>query len=678
MEFAKRDLNGETIMSLVAPNLDDRTFQQLVDEAKKRIPYYTEAWTDHNVSDPGITLIELFAWLTEATLYRMNRVPERHYIKFMEMFGIRLKEPVPARVPVTFWLSAGAAGPLVLPKGTEVASTQTETQASIVFTTDEQFALHPPDLTAVFSWLNKDKKFTDELSLRKLRAGFEKRGVSVFASEPAVDDALYLGFSNDISHHILRLDMSWESAGGTNIAPDLPPVVWEGATGGSDNQWLPCDVEIDTTRGFNSNGRIQLHIPKLGIHPVNGLSHYWVRVRHKEISATEKTVGMRPYESSPQMNQLTVSTWGGSTMATHAQSVKSELLGISDGTPGQSFFLKMKPILTRQPEEQLLVRVPNGPTQSWHEVDDFADAQIDSRHYTLDSQTGEVRFGPAVRQPNGDIKLYGAIPGRGAVLVFNQYRYGGGNEGNIEAGVLNTLKTAIPYVNSVRNRQAAEGGLDAETLEDAMVRAPKLLRHRERAVTAEDYEDLALQTPGVNFGRVKCLQPLPSDTGQVAPGQVYILVIPRVHEPFGYIAPEDLEPKDADIDRLKQFLDQRRLITTRLFVNAPAYRWVAAQVQVRASIGMETAVSQQILSRLYQFLNPLVGGANGMGWPFGRELFVSDVYQCLQGIPDVQFIRSVTFYVTSPGSSPQGEPEESVKLVEHGMIVSGKHEVVIV
>jgi predicted phage baseplate assembly protein len=80
-------------MSLAAPKLDDRTFQQLVDEAKKKIPHYTKEWTDHNVSDPGVTLIELFAWMTETMLYRLNRVPDLHYVKFMEMFGITLKPP---------------------------------------------------------------------------------------------------------------------------------------------------------------------------------------------------------------------------------------------------------------------------------------------------------------------------------------------------------------------------------------------------------------------------------------------------------------------------------------------------------------------------------------------------------------------------------------------------------
>ena len=87
-------------MALVAPKLDDRTFQDIVDEAKKRIPHYCKEWTDHNVSDPGVTLIELFAWMTDIVLYRMNQVPDLHYLQFMEMMGTKLQEPVPACAPV--------------------------------------------------------------------------------------------------------------------------------------------------------------------------------------------------------------------------------------------------------------------------------------------------------------------------------------------------------------------------------------------------------------------------------------------------------------------------------------------------------------------------------------------------------------------------------------------------
>src|ERR1700694_2400202 len=107
-------------MPLEAPRLDDRTFEDLVREARRRIPLYTPEWTDHNLSDPGITLIELFSWLIDIMLYRLNRVPERHYIKFMELIGIKLREPTAAKTEITFWLSAPQPLDVTIPLGTEV------------------------------------------------------------------------------------------------------------------------------------------------------------------------------------------------------------------------------------------------------------------------------------------------------------------------------------------------------------------------------------------------------------------------------------------------------------------------------------------------------------------------------------------------------------------------------
>ena len=75
-------------MSLQAPNLDDRRFQDLVDDAKRLVQQRCPEWTDHNVSDPGITLIELFAWLTEMQIFRLSQVPRLHYLKFLELVGI--------------------------------------------------------------------------------------------------------------------------------------------------------------------------------------------------------------------------------------------------------------------------------------------------------------------------------------------------------------------------------------------------------------------------------------------------------------------------------------------------------------------------------------------------------------------------------------------------------------
>ena len=93
-------------MTLPVPNLDDRRFQDLVDEAKRMVQQRCPEWTDHNVSDPGVTLIETFAWMTDQLVYRLNRVPDRLYVKFLELIGVRLFPPTPARAPLTFWLAA--------------------------------------------------------------------------------------------------------------------------------------------------------------------------------------------------------------------------------------------------------------------------------------------------------------------------------------------------------------------------------------------------------------------------------------------------------------------------------------------------------------------------------------------------------------------------------------------
>lgn len=665
-------------MPLAAPVLDDRRFQDLVDEAKKRIPHYTKEWTDHNVSDPGITLIELFAWLADILLYRMNQVPDLHYVRFMELLGIRLGEPYPASAPVTFWLTAPQPNTVVIPAGTEVASTQTETDPSIVFSTNADLRIQPAKLGEVYSRVDAGKgdrsKVLRDMNKRGLELGME--GKEVFSPQPQVDDALYFGFENDLSQHILGFTLSFDPAGGAGSNPQLPPYVWEASTGLAEPRWAPCDVEFDTTRAMNSDGRVQIHTPQMGRTAVAEKNLFWVRARVKEISAEERKLGMRPYRLSPLLCKASVASWGGTVESTHARLVTRELLGQSDGTPGQRFKLQLTPVLKRKPGEHLVVQAENEPPQVWIEVPDFQDSGAQDPHYTLDGVTGELRLGPAVRQPDGTIKRFGAVPPRKANLIFERYRYGGGQEGNVQAGILNTLKTSIPYVARVANRAPAAGGLDAESMESAMVRAPQLIRSRDRAVTESDFEFLAMQALPQQIGRVKCIQTRPQDAGRVGPGVVYVLVIPRVPRPEGYLDPAQLRLAQEHRDLLAAYLDERRLLTTRLEVQEPAYIPVSAVVRLRAAPGVEPArVEEDILARLYRFLNPLTGGQDGNGWPFGHDLFVSEVYQCLQGMPNVQFIRGVEIFLAGPDGSPRGEPVEYIEVVSHGVISSGIHKV---
>src|SRR4051812_28639652 len=122
-------------MPLVPPNLDDRTFEDLVDELRRRIPVYAPEWTDFNESDPGITLVELFAWLTETILYELNRVPDRSYIKFLELLDLELRPAQPARADVELVPRAGADVAPV-PAGTRLGAQPPGGGDQLVFETE--------------------------------------------------------------------------------------------------------------------------------------------------------------------------------------------------------------------------------------------------------------------------------------------------------------------------------------------------------------------------------------------------------------------------------------------------------------------------------------------------------------------------------------------------------------
>src|SRR5213082_1274108 len=130
-------------MPLPAPNLDNRRLQDLVDAVKRMVMRRCPEWTDHTESDPGVTLIETFAFMTDQLLLRLNQVPDRLYIKFLELIGLRLIPAAPAQVDVTFWLSAPAVASVGIAAGTNVATLRTEVDESIVFSTNQDLQIIP-------------------------------------------------------------------------------------------------------------------------------------------------------------------------------------------------------------------------------------------------------------------------------------------------------------------------------------------------------------------------------------------------------------------------------------------------------------------------------------------------------------------------------------------------------
>jgi len=654
-------------MALQAPKLDDRKFQDIVTEARSKIPQYCPKWTDYNLSDPGITIIEMFAWMVDMLLYRLNRVPDKNYIKFMDMIGIRLQPPKPATVDVTCRLSTPQPEPVTIPQGTEVATVRTETQEAISFTTDRDFTILIPTLTYALTTPN-DTEFTDIISLLKN----PDRKASVFQEVPKENNAFYLGYGEDLAAHALALTFEGNIEG-IGVNPTDPPWAWE-FWDGEYERWSPMRLGSDTTGGLNTNGQIIVQVPGSSAkREINGQYACWIRCR-----AVKPRPGQSGYTSSPKVKNIVSESIGCTTRASQSLKIKQELLGRSRGTPGQIFHLRNTPVLSREPGEIVEIENDDGEFEPWQEVADFADSRPTDGHFTLDDITGEIQFGPSIKQPSGEEHQYGMIPPNGSRIRFSSYRAGGGVIGNVGEGTITVLKSSIPYIDSVRNYERAKGGTDAETLDLAKLRVPQILRTNTRAVTNEDFEYLAVQASS-KVARAKSISPGNSaDKDSPQPGTVRVLLIPAVPECEGYIDAEQLDLTRTVREEVGAYLDERRLLGTRLEISNPHYIHVAVEVNVRTRKGYQQQVITDIEKSLYKYINPICGGPDGTGWPFGRSLNIPEIHTCLQGIQNIYDIEEVKLFLVNPQTGESQEAPKKITVPTDGVLCSHRHKVMAI
>ena len=171
-----------------SPNLDDRTYKDILNQAISLIPHYCPEWTNHNATDPGITLLELFSWMTEMTIYRLNKVPEKTYLALLDLLGLTLSPPQSSRVLLSFYSVEGYKDKVRLKKGLQVGTEAKKNREPIIFETEKSFSIQNFSLVSCYG--RHKNNITDNLAELDKNGGYR-----LFNAEDEIERKIYIGSS---------------------------------------------------------------------------------------------------------------------------------------------------------------------------------------------------------------------------------------------------------------------------------------------------------------------------------------------------------------------------------------------------------------------------------------------------------------------------------------------------
>ncbi|MER5932588.1 putative baseplate assembly protein [Streptomyces sp. NPDC002054] len=620
-------------MTLPAPKLDDLTWADMMAAIRRRIPAESDGiWTLHAPADPGVTLLELFAYLLEQRLYWLDQVPDALVVAVLRLLG--LEPPGPARSAATVLRiaarQAGTAVP-VIPAGTVLTR---DPAGQVVFTLDDDVAVFPlAEGAEVTVWTDRDR--TADLPAR--------RGVPLLAGDGAPAQARFTlpltGAHPAPGPLSLLFELDAPAASAPSWLPravtDVPPpaeLTWSWFRPGTDVRG-PFEKVEDGTAGLRRSGVVRLH-PPAG----------WTSEDCGILVSTPAATHAAP----PRLLQLAVNV----SAAHHRQwrtASGGELQEQIDAwlkLPGQHLVLPAA-------MDRLLEARLRFAGEEWRPVPDFAFGGPADRIFVLDRAEGALVFGDG---------LTGRIPrpGRDASV---DYAVGGGRDGNggmtanwLPAAALPARYGAVSAASLVR----AEGGADPETVAEARQRAAASLGEATRAVTADDFVTLARTTPGVSVGRAHAsLGEHPGFPCSPVPAAVTVHIVPVV--PRDDLAREDFvaapHPDPGMLCAVAARLEQARLLTSEVFVRAPRYRDVALRADLSGDPADRARVSAVLTEALRRFLDPLVGGDDGDGWPFGQRLSPSALLRAAQrALGDLADVSAVA--IGLDGAAPDEDCRE--------------------
>jgi len=492
--------------------------------------------------------------------------------------------------------------------------------------------------------------------------------------------AMYLGFERPPRQGPISLFFSMREQ---SYDPDDAPVLeWEYSTRNAfGGKWFRLDA-VDNTNNLSGSGLLVFGAPPdLSAVRMFGRELYWVRAVNYD--GRFDRIENRPV--LPLAKGLFMNT----TRVIQQESAFSETLANPGGESHLCYDLPRTPIvseeiwveesgqLSEEEKAELLhdKRLNLRETRDewgnlrqlwirWERVEELDLSKPGDRHYTIDTSSGRVCFGD---------NRHGRIPPRSTINNIEiKYRIGGGSKGNVGAKEINRLRTALPFINGVFNPQAACGGCDKESFDEALLRGPQSLKHNGGAVTAADFETMAREVSR-NVARVKCL-PNTNWRGERENGCITIVVLPR----GGIQAALTFPALRQEIERyLSQRTSGNLLHPGKMQVIEPQYLEISViAVLVADSIDNIVAVETEALDKLKEFLQPELYERYDRGWNIGEYPHISVLYTLLKSISGVNYIESVSMTVHKLVNEERIEIDPNqIGAISHGFVLNGGHQV---
>ncbi len=713
---------------LPLPNLDDRTFEQLVREARDLIPGLYPEWTDENAHDPGITLLEMLAWHIEMQQFQLDRLTDNHERKFLKLLGEAPRDRVPAMTSVSF---SGAAKPVLLPYGTllRVGELPFETVREVAVLPDAEMrvAVHTPEGSYEIS----DDFESGNAPFYPFGPSARAGSSMVLELDQPLPESMPLSLWIELLHQepLHRIPARY-----TEFTPS-GKVEWSyWHEDGSQGSWQPVEMERDESYSFHQSGPVLFAIPA-GAGEVRRLraeltaGEYcdpphirrlvWNEVFAKQgetmvisecFDGLPEELQMSAEPEEPLRLALSHALFGHGRVSVQFKhpaggwidvaedryeiepSASATWLTFVDGVPLPAGKQCIRAIAVHEMfEERTLLGIGSGisgqtcliPLQpmlpsefrlqvGWMtEGSDRVVWHDWERVQDYDgSSAGSLHY--VIDEEDGVIRfsdgVNGAVPPSAPLpnIRLTGFRTGAGEAGNVMANVINELELAGTL--KVTNLYPAYGGAEPESVREAMQRTKLQILEPRCGITTEDIERRVMEIPGLRIARVKTI-PGYKPSQQNYPlerslGHIAVVVVPHSKRTLP-------KPAAGMLQTIRRHLEPYRLLTTTLHIIPPEYVRITVSgvivVDPRYE-GRESEVQDALRAWLQPYGSDLLSG-----WEFGRPIYKSDVYDIIHRVPGVRYVQDV--WLMAEGKDAFREEGGDIRIPPNGLVFSGEHDI---